>query len=127
MGHPAARERDGRPCLSEATNKDEELIRRAESARGKLLRDKWRLDQVLGIGGMATVYSGTHRNGKRAAVKVLHPEAALAPTIKERFLREGYLANKVDHPGAVSILDDDVDADGTVFLVMELLDGETLD
>jgi eukaryotic-like serine/threonine-protein kinase len=118
---------DGAPFLAETTTKDEELIRRAESARGKLLRDKWRLDQVLGIGGMATVYSATHRNGKRAAVKVLHPEAALAPTVKERFLREGYLANKVDHPGAVSILDDDVDADGTVFLVMELLDGETLD
>jgi serine/threonine-protein kinase len=113
--------------LAETTTKDEELIRRAESARGKLLRDKWRLDHVLGIGGMATVYSATHRNGKRAAVKVLHPEAALAPTVKDRFLREGYLANKVDHPGAVSILDDDVDADGTVFLVMELLDGETLD
>jgi serine/threonine-protein kinase len=113
--------------LAEITSKDEELVRRAESARGKLLRDKWRLDQVLGIGGMATVYSATHRNGKRAAVKVLHPEAALAPTVKERFLREGYLANKVDNPGAVSILDDDVDADGTVFLVMELLDGETLD
>jgi serine/threonine-protein kinase len=109
------------------TTKVEELIRRAEGARGKVLRDKWRLDQVLGIGGMATVYAATHRNGKRAAVKVLHPEAALAPTVKERFLREGYLANKVDHPGAVSILDDDVDADGTVFLVMELLDGETLD
>lgn len=113
--------------MAENTTRDEELIRRAEGARGKVLRDKWRLDQVLGIGGMATVYSATHRNGKRAAVKVLHPEAALAPTVKERFLREGYLANKVDHPGAVSILDDDVDADGTVFLVMELLNGETLD
>lgn len=113
--------------LAETTSKDEELLRRAESARGKLLRDKWRLDHVLGIGGMATVYSATHRNGKRAAVKVLHPEAALAPTVKERFLREGYLANKVDHAGAVSILDDDVDADGTVFLVMELLHGETLE
>jgi serine/threonine-protein kinase len=113
--------------LAETNPKDEELIRRAEGARGKLLRDKWRLDQVLGIGGMATVYSATHRNGKRAAVKVLHPEAALAPTVKDRFLREGYLANKVDHPGAVSILDDDIDADGTVFLVMELLEGETLD
>jgi len=113
--------------LPETTTKDEELVKRAESARGKVLRDKWRLDQVLGIGGMATVYSATHRNGKRAAVKILHPEAALAPTVKERFLHEGYLANKVDHPGAVSILDDDVDADGTVFLVMELLNGETLD
>ena len=42
-------------------------------------------------------------------------------------MREGYLANKVGHPGAVSILDDDVDVDGTVFLVMELLEGQTLE
>lgn len=102
-------------------------MRRAEGAIGKVLRDKWRIDRLLGIGGMASVFAATHRNGKRAAVKILHPEAALAPTVKERFLREGYLANKVEHPGTVSILDDDVDVDGTVFLVMELLEGETLD
>lgn len=106
---------------------DEDVMRRAEGAIGKVLRDKWRIDRLLGIGGMASVFAATHRNGKRAAVKILHPEAALAPTVKDRFLREGYLANKVEHPGTVSILDDDVDTDGTVFLVMELLEGETLD
>ncbi len=110
-----------------ATQKEDEIKKRAEGAVGKVLREKWRLDRLVGIGGMAAVYASTHRNGKRAAVKVLHPEAALAPTVKDRFLREGYLANKVEHPGAVSILDDDVDVDGTVFLVMELLLGESLD
>ncbi|MFT3772695.1 MAG: protein kinase [Minicystis sp.] len=44
-----------------------------------------------------------------------------------RFLREGYVANAVGHPGVVQVLDDDVTDDGLVFLVMELLDGETLD
>jgi len=109
------------------TEVDGELKSRAEGRVGLLLRDKWRIDGLLGLGGMAAVYSATHRNGKRAAVKILHAEAALSPDIRARFLREGYLANKVEHPGAVSILDDDVDSDGTVFLVMELLHGQTLE
>jgi serine/threonine-protein kinase len=61
-------------------------------------------------------------------VKVLHPELAEIEDIRARFTREGYVANKVDHRGAVTVLDDDVDdEDGSVFLVMELLEGETLE
>jgi eukaryotic-like serine/threonine-protein kinase len=112
----------------EAFDRDaSELKSRAEQRVGTLLRDKWRLNALLGLGGMAAVYAATHRNGMRGAVKILHPGAALVPDIRARFLREGYLANKVAHPGAVSIIDDDVDVDGTVFLVMELLEGETLE
>src|SRR6185437_15259161 len=92
---------------------------------GKVLKGKWRLDAQLGAGGMATVYAATHRNGKRVAVKVLHPELSRDPVIRERFVREGYLANKVGR-GAVTVDDDDVTEDGAVFLVMELLEGETL-
>ncbi len=47
--------------------------------------------------------------------------------MRTRFLREGYVANKVEHPGTVTILDDQVCEDGSVFLVMELLEGETLE
>ena len=79
-------------------------------------------------GGMAAVYSATHlRNASRIAVKLLHPEMAVEPNIRRRFLREGYAANSVEHPGTVRILDDDTAEDGSVFLVMELLEGETLD
>lgn len=106
---------------------DTGIVKLAEARLGRVLRGKWRLDELLGIGGMAAVYSATHRNGKRVAIKVLRQEAALVADVKARFLREGYLANKVGHPGAVSILDDDVEEDGTVFLVMELLEGETLE
>jgi serine/threonine-protein kinase len=91
-----------------------------------VLRQKWRLDALLGLGGMAAVYAATHRNGSRGAVKVLHPELAVDRDIRQRFLREGYVANQVDHPGVVRVLDDDED-EGTVFLVMELLEGETLE
>src|SRR5262249_27291287 len=85
------------------------------------------LDALLGVGGMAAVYAGTHRNGKRGAVKVLHPELARSAEARARFLREGYVANTVGHPGAVSVIDDDTTEDGLVFMVMELLEGSTLD
>ena len=105
----------------------DDLVRRAKVRLGTVVDEKWRIDSLLGLGGMAAVYAATHRNGKRAAIKVLHPEIALNANIKARFLREGWVANKVEHPGAVSVLDDDEAADGTVFLVMELLEGETLE
>jgi eukaryotic-like serine/threonine-protein kinase len=93
-----------------------------------VLNGKYRLDRVLGVGGMAAVYSATHlRNASRIAVKLLHPEMAADSNIRGRFLREGYAANTVEHPGTVRILDDDTAEDGSVFLVMELLEGETLD
>jgi serine/threonine-protein kinase len=99
----------------------------ARAKVGQLLRGKWHLDALIGAGGMATVYAATHRNGKRGAVKILHRELADNENARTRFLQEGYAANKVNHPGAVSVLDDDVDDDGCVFLVMELLDGESAD
>ena len=93
---------------------------------GTTLRGKWRLDALIGLGGMAAVYAGTHRNGQRAAIKVLHEEYARDQKVSERFLMEGYVANRVGHPGCVSVLDDDVSESGEPFLVMELLEGETL-
>ena len=93
---------------------------------GLVLRDKWRLDSFLGRGGMSSVWAATHRNGMRGAIKVLHQELTTNDVVKKRFLREGYVANKVEHPGAVKVLDDDATEDGLVFLVMELLEGVTL-
>jgi eukaryotic-like serine/threonine-protein kinase len=100
---------------------------RAEARIGSVIKDKWRLDRLLGVGGMACVYAATHRNKKRAAVKMLHVEYSTDSAIRERFLREGYLANSVGHRGVVTVDDDDVAEDGSAFLVMELLDGETLE
>ena len=94
---------------------------------GMVLQDKWTLDALLGVGGMAAVYAATHRNGKRVAVKVLHAEMSHDDEVKQRFLQEGYAANTIQHEGAVSVLDDDVAADGSAFIVMELLEGETVE
>jgi serine/threonine-protein kinase len=109
-----------------ASLKTPQLVR-AEARVGVVLRDKWHLDVLLGFGGMAAVYAATHRNGSRAAVKVLHPEFSADEVLRQRFLWEGYAANAVGHPGVVRVLDDDASEDGSLFLVTELLDGETLE
>src|SRR5215472_303700 len=92
----------------------------ARSRVGTSLTKKYRLERLIGIGGMATVYEAAHRNGLRVAIKILHPHLSLNADLRSRFLREGYVANKVKHRGAVRVLDDDAAADGAVFLVMEL-------
>src|SRR5690242_671717 len=97
-----------------------------EDRVGTVVNRKYHLDALLGVGGMATVFAATHRNGSRVAIKMLHPELTLKADLKKRFLREGYVANSIGHPGAVRVLDDDTAEDGAVFLVMELLEGETL-
>jgi serine/threonine-protein kinase len=101
-------------------------MERAAERVGQVLRDKWHLERLIGAGGMAAVYEARHRNGARAAVKVLHEEMSRRKDVRERFLREGYAANRVSHPNAVRVLDDDTADDGSAFLVMELLLGETL-
>jgi serine/threonine protein kinase len=108
----------------------EDADSRSHERVGTLLNEKWTLERLLGIGGMAAVYAARHRNGAKAAVKVLHPDLSRHREVRERFLREGYAANRVEHPGAVKVMDDDVivggpDA-GTAYLVMELLEGESL-
>jgi YD repeat-containing protein len=106
---------------------DDDAKKLAEGRIGRVLKGKYRLDRVLGVGGMAVVYAATHRNKKRVAIKVLHPELSHRENVRTRFLREGYVANSVDHPGAVAVLDDDVAEDGSAFVVMEYLDGATVE
>ncbi len=94
---------------------------------GRWLRNKWHLDSLIAIGGMAAVYASTHRNGARAAIKLLHSQYTRNEQARRRFLAEGYAANKVGHRNAVLVLDDDTTEDGEVYLVMELLEGESLE
>lgn len=106
---------------------DDPVTQRSKARIGSVLRGKWRIDRLLGVGGMAAVYEGTHRNGKRGAVKILHLEYSTDVDTRTRFLREGYVANTVNHPGAVSVFDDDIAEDGSVFIVMEMLVGKTFE
>lgn len=102
------------------------LASRARERLGLVLRGKYRLERLLGVGGTSAVYEAVHRNGNRVALKMLHPHVSLNGEVRRRFLQEGYAANNVGHPGVVRVLDDDTAEDGSTFVVMELLSGETL-
>jgi len=106
---------------------EDPLVAQCRTRVGRLISGKWRLDALIGVGGMAAVYMATHRNGNLAAVKILHEEVSLNQEVRERFLREAYIANKVNHPGTVKVLDDDRDELGAPYIVMELLTGETVE
>jgi eukaryotic-like serine/threonine-protein kinase len=94
---------------------------------GQTLCGKYYLEEVMGVGGTAVVFRATHRNGNRVAVKLLHDHLCKSRDITRRFMREAYLANLLEHPGTVRVLDDDTDQNGVAFLVLELLEGETLE
>jgi serine/threonine protein kinase len=80
-----------------ASEEDEQLIV-AKRRIGTVLCGKYRIDAVLGLGGMAVVYKATHRNEAEFAVKMLHPELSVHESIRTRFLREGKAANSVTLP-----------------------------
>jgi serine/threonine-protein kinase len=95
---------------------------------GTVIAGKYRLDRILGSGAMASVFAATHvRNANCVALKILHPALTDDADIRARFLREGYAANRVGHPGTVRALDEGITEDGVVFFVMDLLEGEPLD
>jgi serine/threonine protein kinase/Flp pilus assembly protein TadD len=104
-----------------------ELRARANERLGTVVRGKYRLERVLGIGGMGTVYEARHRNTGRFALKILHPELCSRESVRKRLQREGYAANAVSHAGVVRVVDDDVTEDGAAFLVMDLLDGASVE
>ena len=93
---------------------------------GKVLKDKWTLTKLLGAGGMAAVYEAEHTIGRRDAIKILHPEVAADDELVGRFEREAHAVNKVSHPATVEVRDVDKTDDGEPFLVMELVEGESL-
>ncbi|XYH95917.1 hypothetical protein ACMHYB_50355 [Sorangium sp. So ce1128] len=68
--------------MSEA---DDEEMQQLRARVGTTLRGKWRLDALIGAGGMAAVYAATHHVGHRVAIKILHPEGAVSRELRARF------------------------------------------
>jgi hypothetical protein len=94
---------------------------------GTKVADKYVLDAILGRGGMGTVFAGRHGlSGRSVAVKILHPQHVRDPKAVRRFLNEARATAAFSHPNVVDVLDVDVLDDGTVFLVFERLEGETV-
>jgi tRNA A-37 threonylcarbamoyl transferase component Bud32 len=92
---------------------------------GEVVAEKYRLEHLLGSGGMAEVYAALNvRTDKRVAIKWIHPAMATEEA-RTRFGREALAAGRIHHPNVVTIFDV-VEHQGSTCLVMELLEGETL-
>jgi serine/threonine protein kinase len=88
----------------------------------------YRVIRQLGEGGMGTVFEAVHETiERRVAIKVLRPEFAHVPDIAIRFVNEARAVNRVVHPGIVQISEYGHLPDGTAYIVMEYLSGETLE
>jgi serine/threonine protein kinase len=88
----------------------------------------YRIDRMLGEGGMGFVYEATHEVlNRRSAIKMLRPELAAHAPIVARFLNEAKAVNLIDHQNIVNVYDYGDNQDGSVYFVMEFLEGETLE
>ncbi|MBX3157242.1 MAG: serine/threonine protein kinase [Deltaproteobacteria bacterium] len=90
--------------------------------------DRYELDKHLGSGAFGRVFAARDtRLGRRLAIKILHPDQAAIPEIRQRFLQEAHAAACIAHPGIVTVFDvGELTANGTAYIAMELLDGESL-
>src|SRR5712672_1201985 len=108
---------------------DGEVLEEDPSALiGKQLDGQYLVEALLGKGGMGAVYSARHiLLGDRVAIKVLPPEMRNNAEWLRRFRREGQAARRFRHPNAVTVYDLRTAADGTIYMVMEYVEGHTLD
>ncbi|HEX4459640.1 MAG TPA: serine/threonine-protein kinase, partial [Polyangia bacterium] len=95
-----------------------------EALVGLVVDNRYRIERVLGTGGMGAVYEAEHIEiGKKVALKVLHPQFSRQADLVARFRREARAASKVGHPNIVDVTDSGTTPDGDVYFVMERLDG----
>jgi serine/threonine protein kinase len=97
---------------------------------GQVLDGKYRLDAMIGRGGMGAVFRGHQLSmDRRIAVKVIHPELAADPAVSRRFAREARGTFKVESEHAIKVIDfaaSQTPAPGLLYMVMEFLDGRTV-
>jgi len=95
---------------------------------GSVLDGQYQIEDLLGKGGMGAVYRARHiLLGDRVAIKLLPPEMRSNTEWLRRFQREGQAARRFRHPNAVTVYDLRTSADGVIYLVMEYVEGTTLD
>lgn len=99
----------------------------ARDRLGQALGGKYVLEDVLGVGGTAVVYRARRPDGTVVALKMLHDYLCKSDEVCRRFKREAYVANILEHPGTVRVLDDGTTDDGVAYLVLEPLDGESVE
>jgi len=94
---------------------------------GDLVGNKYRIGRLIGDGGMGAVYEARHEVlGAPVALKFLHGELARRPGLASRFLQEAKVSASIQSPHVTRVTDVDTTADGSPYMVMELLNGEAL-
>jgi len=105
----------------------QDLHRDLRALVGKTFADRYRIDSLLGVGGMAAVFRAHHLGLKRdVAIKILHPNLTPNAEISGRFEREAESASRLDHPNTVQVTDFGSTPTGIKFMVMQLLEGVEL-
>jgi len=98
-----------------------------QSLIGTTISDRYKIERLLGEGGMGAVYQAEHTlMRKRMAIKVLHPEMTRLPEVVARFEREAMAAAHIDHPHVVTATDFGKLEDGSFFLALEFVEGSSL-
>jgi len=106
--------------LPRASTADEERV-------GTVIDGRYRLDGIVGRGGMGLVYQAEHVGIRRkVALKLLHTSLAAVPELRSRFEREARAIGVISHPNCVDVSDFGELADGSLYLVMEYVDGKSL-
>ncbi len=117
MGEPA----DDKPHPNQVTGTG------VQTLIGSTISDRYRIERLLGEGGMGAVYQAEHTlMRKRMAIKVLHPEMTRLPEVVARFEREAMAAAHMDHPHVVTATDFGKLEDGSFFLALEFVEGASL-
>lgn len=94
---------------------------------GTTIADRYRVDALLGVGGMGAVFRGHHLGLKRdVAIKVLHPDLTRDRELSARFDREAHSASRLDHPNCLQVTDFGSTPAGNKFMVMQLLEGREM-
>ena len=94
---------------------------------GQILDGRYAVESRIGEGGIGTIYKARHiAMGQSVALKFLHTDQANDPTMVQRFIQEARSTFRIDHPNCVRVTDFCATDDGTLFIVMDYLDGRTV-
>ncbi|HEX6835483.1 MAG TPA: protein kinase, partial [Polyangia bacterium] len=121
---PAGPTRAAAPARAPSPRSESSDAPAPEAIVGTVVDGRYRIERVLGTGGMGAVYEAEHIEiGKKVALKVLHPQFSRQADLVARFRREARAASKVGHPNIVDVTDSGTTDGGDVYFVMERLDG----
>ena len=109
------------------STREEEHAAEGDALLGTILAGRYRIEELLGSGGMGAVYRAEHVHMRKAvAVKVLHREMTAFPEVVARFEREAVAAGRIEHPHVVSASDFGQLDDGSFYLALEFVEGHSL-